>query len=75
MVRDHADPLHEVGSQLERLMLPAEDHADFLKNFFGRRGITQQRDKIREQPAVMLGKEPGERVAPLIVVGRISNGI
>jgi hypothetical protein len=67
VVCDHAHPFHKVGSELKRLVFSPQHDAYFLKHFFRVSRAAQERNEIGEKPAVVLGKEPRERVTPLMI--------
>jgi hypothetical protein len=63
MPGNHAGPTPKIGVWVELAELAPQNNADFLKHLLGARDICQDGHQIRVQPAMMLGKYPGKRLA------------
>jgi hypothetical protein len=67
VMRDDAYPLHKISAQLKRFVLAPQHHANLLKDFLRVRRVAQERDKIGEQPTIVLREEPRKRVSPFMI--------
>ena len=67
MMRDHANPLYKISAQLKCFVLAPQHNANLLKHFFRVGRVAQKRDKISEQPTIVLREEPRKGVSPFMI--------
>jgi len=67
VMRNHANPLHKIGAQLKRFVLAPQHYTNLLKHFLSVGRVAQQRDKIGEQPTIVLREKPRKGVSPFMI--------